>query len=199
MSTPGRTSTILRSLGLTAAAAMLLAACNGSGGNPTVGPASVGPSAAGPSAATSAAAPSAPAAESAAPSMAASPGSSGGTTPYTINLTSGASGTYLTGTGGMALYVYKKDSNGKSACTSSNCVANWPPFTVRAGQSPQAGDGVTGALATFKRADGKKQISYNGQPLYYFAGDTQQGDTNGANVSPDWSLAAPKVKSRPGY
>jgi predicted lipoprotein with Yx(FWY)xxD motif len=196
MSGSGRTA-FLRSLGLTAAAALLLAACNGSGGNPTIGPASVGPSAAGP--ATSAAAPSEPAAGSAAPSAAASPASSGGVTPYSINLTSDASGTYLTGVGGMALYVYKKDSTQKSACTSSNCMANWLPFKPTGGKPPQAGDGVTGAIATFKRSDGAKQVSYNGQPLYYFAGDTQQGDTNGANVSADWTLAVPKVKTRPGY
>ncbi len=46
--------------------------------------------------------------------------------------------------------------------------------------APQAGSGVKQSLlSTIKRADGTKQITYNGHPLYYFAGDTSAGDANG--------------------
>ncbi len=116
---------------------------------------------------------------------------------YTIGLGSGSAGTYLTDSNGNSLYVYKKDSQGKSACTSSNCTTNWPPLTVDGGGAVAGDTGVTGTFATFPRPDGKMQVTWNGAPLYSFAGDSKSGDTNGVGVSPDWSLAAPKA--RPGY
>jgi predicted lipoprotein with Yx(FWY)xxD motif len=140
--------------------------------------------------------PSGSAGGSPAPSSAASPAASSAGSVHTVDLVSSAPA-HLTGDKGLALYVFKKDGPSTSACTSSNCVANWPPFTVKAGESAEAGTGVAGTIATFARPDGAMQVSWNGQPLYYFAGDTKQADTNGASVSPDWSLAAPKARS--GY
>jgi predicted lipoprotein with Yx(FWY)xxD motif len=126
----------------------------------------------------------------------ASPAASTAGSVHTVDLVSSAPA-HLTGDMGLALYAFKKDGPSTSACTSSNCVANWPPFTVKAGETAAAGTGVTGTIATFARPDGSMQVSWNGQPLYYFAGDTKPADTTGANVSPDWSLAVPKA--RPGY
>ncbi len=132
-----------------------------------------------------------------APSTGASPAASSGSPVYTIGLATGSSGSYLTGEDGRSLYVYKKDSQSKSACTSSNCTTNWPPLTIDGSGTVAAGSGITGKIATFARPDGSMQVSWNGVPVYFFAGDTKSGDTNGSGVSPDWSLAAPKV--RPGY
>jgi predicted lipoprotein with Yx(FWY)xxD motif len=45
---------------------------------------------------------------------------------------------------------------------------------------PTAGNGVMSSLlATTKRANGTKQVTYNGHPLYRFAGDTAPRQTNG--------------------
>ena len=50
--------------------------------------------------------------------------------------------------------------------------------------------GVTGTLATVPRTDGSgAQVSYNGDPLYYYAGDTAAGQTNGDGVGGVWHLA----------
>jgi hypothetical protein len=38
-------------------------------------------------------------------------------------------------------------------------------------------------LGTAKRRDGKIQLTYNGWPLYTYAGDSKAGDTTGQGVS----------------
>jgi predicted lipoprotein with Yx(FWY)xxD motif len=97
----------------------------------------------------------------------------------------------VAGSSGMTVYTFTSDvaGNGKSACN-GGCLAKWPPLTVAAGAAPSAGDGVTGALATITRADdGTLQVTYNGLPLYFFAGDHAPGDTNGSY--PNWNLVKP--------
>jgi len=109
---------------------------------------------------------------------------------YTVNAATGAVGAYLTGEGGMTLYVKQDDSTTATSCT-GGCLDNWPPFTVEAGAQGAAGAGVSGTLATFARPEGTTQVTYNGQPLYYFSGDTAAGDTNGQGLAGVWSVAAP--------
>lgn len=88
-------------------------------------------------------------------------------------------------------YIFKKDTTpGTSACSGS-CATNWPPFTTTSPATLKAGAGVTGTLATIKRDDGTDQVTYNGAPLYYFAGDSKAGDSNGQNVGGIWFIAAP--------
>jgi predicted lipoprotein with Yx(FWY)xxD motif len=139
------------------------------------------------SAAASAAAPSAAAPSAAAPS-AASSGAAGEV--YEVDVATGAMGKYLTGEDGKTLYVFTADSANKSACADA-CATNWPPFTIDADESVKAGEGVTGALTTFARADGKMQVAINGLPLYYFAKDAKAGDTNGQGLNGKWFAADP--------
>ncbi|HET8541093.1 MAG TPA: hypothetical protein VFL83_14560 [Anaeromyxobacter sp.] len=97
-------------------------------------------------------------------------------------------GSYLTDASGMALYVFKKDSPGKSACA-GDCVARWPLYArekVAATGSLRAED-----FGTITRDDGKPQTTYKGMPLYYFAGDKAASDTNGQGVKDVWFLATP--------
>jgi len=95
---------------------------------------------------------------------------------------------YLTDAKGMALYTFKKDEAGKSACA-GDCAVSWPPFH-------QEKVGVTGDLqesdfATITRDDGKTQTTYKGMPLYYFARDAAPGDTKGQGAKELWWLAKP--------
>src|SRR5581483_2981787 len=41
------------------------------------------------------------------------------------------------------------------------------------------------------RADGSKQVTYNGMPLYYWQGDKAPGDTTGQGVGNVWWVVAP--------
>lgn len=107
-----------------------------------------------------------------------------------VGAATGTIGAYLTGGHGLTLYTFKPDSANTSTCTDA-CAQAWPPFTIGADDTLEAGDGVSGALTTFARADGTLQIAYNGAPLYYFAKDTQPGDTNGQGLGGAWFVAKP--------
>ena len=61
-------------------------------------------------------------------------------------------------------------------CTNS-CTSIWPPLL--ASGTPKAGAGVSGTLGTVTRPDGKRQVTYNGKPLYRFSLDPQPGASTG--------------------
>jgi predicted lipoprotein with Yx(FWY)xxD motif/uncharacterized cupredoxin-like copper-binding protein len=100
-----------------------------------------------------------------------------------------ALGSILTDPRGMTLYMFTKDTTpGQSTCY-DKCAQSWPPFTV---SEPLGLPGrVDGELTTITRTDGTTQIAYNGMPLYYFAKDTQPGDTNGQEVGDVWYVVHP--------
>lgn len=131
---------------------------------------------------------------SSAPSgAAATPGTSGGASGgdvYTVAVANGSVGAFLTGEDGKTLYLFTADQANTTACTDA-CAAKWPPFALETGETVKAGDGVTGTLATFARPDGTTQVTINGLPLYYFAGDTKAGDTTGQGFGGKWFVADP--------
>jgi len=96
-------------------------------------------------------------------------------------LTATVSGTkVLTNAKGFVLYWFVPDTSTTSNCSGS-CATYWPPVTGPA----TAGTGVTGTLGTITRSDGTKQATYDGHPLYTYAGDTAPdvAKGNGLNVS----------------
>ncbi len=102
--------------------------------------------------------------------------------PSTVSTSSSAElGSFLTGFNGMTLYTFTKDSPGTSNC-SGQCAVNWPPLTIRNGESVLPGKGVLEGLGLIDRADGTSQITYNSWPLYYWIKDAKPGDTTGQNV-----------------
>jgi len=97
-------------------------------------------------------------------------------------------GKFLTDAKGMTLYIFKKDSPGKSACAGP-CVEKWPLYYMEKVAVP---DGVkAGDFGTITREDGKKQTTYKGMPLYYFAGDKKSGDVTGQGMGGVWYVANP--------
>jgi predicted lipoprotein with Yx(FWY)xxD motif len=82
--------------------------------------------------------------------------------------------TVLTDAKGLTLYWFAPDTPAASRCTGP-CAAYWPPVTG----TPKAGPGVTGTLGTIKRSGGGAQATYNGHPLYTYAGDSAPGQARG--------------------
>src|SRR5436190_1363857 len=59
---------------------------------------------------------------------------------------------------GRTLYLFEKDHNGKSSCTTA-CLTYWPP--VVSPGTPRAGTGVhKSMLGVTKRPDGRRQVTY---------------------------------------
>jgi predicted lipoprotein with Yx(FWY)xxD motif len=99
----------------------------------------------------------------------------------TVSVASTGLGKVLVDSQGRTLYLFQQDTGTKSTCTGA-CAGQWPP--LRAGGKPTAGDGATASkLGTTPRSDGKPQVTYDGHPLYTFAGDSNAGDTNGQGIN----------------
>ena len=80
----------------------------------------------------------------------------------------------LTNSAGMTMYWFAIDTPTASKCTGS-CATYWPPV-----KGPlTAGSGVTGTLGTITRPDGTTQATYDGHPLYTYAGDSAPGQARG--------------------
>ena len=86
--------------------------------------------------------------------------------------------TVLTTAKGLTVYWFAPDTPARSTCYGT-CAGYWPPVTG----TPSAGPGVTGKLGTIKRSDGTTQATYNGHPLYTYAGDTAPGQAFGNNLN----------------
>ena len=98
-------------------------------------------------------------------------------------------GTILVDDKGRALYLFTRDEASTSNCN-GGCALAWPPLVTA--NAPVAGDGVNGALlATTARAGGYTQVTYKGQPLYYFVRDGAPGDTAGQASGNVWFLLRP--------
>jgi predicted lipoprotein with Yx(FWY)xxD motif len=98
-------------------------------------------------------------------------------------------GSFLVDSKGMTLYIFTNDTPNTSNCN-AGCTGNWPPLLTSG--APTAGDGVTASmLGTTTRSDGTTQVTYNGAPLYYFAGDKAAGDTNGEGKAGSWYVMTP--------
>jgi predicted lipoprotein with Yx(FWY)xxD motif len=100
-----------------------------------------------------------------------------------------ALGPFLTDKGGRTLYMFAKDSENHSVCY-GGCANTWPPLLVGGGVEPSP-DGIGGTLGVAVRNDGNRQVTYGGKPLYYFAPDTNPGDTKGQGVGSVWFVVAP--------
>jgi predicted lipoprotein with Yx(FWY)xxD motif len=97
----------------------------------------------------------------------------------------------------QAVYIFERDPKGRSVCYGA-CAKAWPPvFTYG---KPVAGRGVSERLlGTVKRRSGKRQVTYAGKPLYYYAHEGR-GEVLCHNVNLNggfWWVVGPDGKRRP--
>ena len=149
-----------------AAAGALTAACSSGGYNSTAAPA--------PAATT-------------APAGAAQ-GAAQGTALMVAN--SSTLGQIVTNSAGMTLYRFDNDTNNPptSNCTGA-CQGLWPPATATGSINLTGVD--KSLVGTITRADGTKQLTLAGWPLYTYAGDTKPGQTTGQGVGGTWFAVTP--------
>jgi predicted lipoprotein with Yx(FWY)xxD motif len=91
-------------------------------------------------------------------------------------------GQILTDPAGKTLYIWDRDEMGVSNCY-DQCATNWPPLTTMV---DPMGMMMEGPISVLTRRDGSRQWAWNGQPLYYYARDTEPGDTTGQGVGGTW-------------
>lgn len=78
-------------------------------------------------------------------------------------------GTILFDDTGQAIYLFDVETTSEPRCYGS-CADAWPP--VLTDGPALAGEGVVGSLlGTTSRTDGTTQVTYDGQPLYFYANE----------------------------
>jgi predicted lipoprotein with Yx(FWY)xxD motif len=82
---------------------------------------------------------------------------------------------------GFVLYAFTKDPRSRSACSGA-CAAAWPPYVVRGALRAETGIKAS-LLGTTRRANGSRQVTYAGRPLYFYVGDKRPGQILCQNVS----------------
>jgi len=110
----------------------------------------------------------------------------------TVGTATSSLGRILVNAGGRTLYLFEKDTKSHSAC-SGVCARYWPPLLTTA--KPTVGGAVKQSLLGItRRADGTRQVTYAGHPLYRFVQDTKPGQTNGQGLKlsgAEWYVLSP--------
>lgn len=101
-------------------------------------------------------------------------------------------GTFVADGAGRTLYRFDNDSAAppRSTCNGS-CAKTWPPLLIKSpgkiyptGINPKI-------LGYVERADGHCQVTINGWPVYYFAGDKKAGEFKGQGIKGTWFAVTP--------
>jgi predicted lipoprotein with Yx(FWY)xxD motif len=81
---------------------------------------------------------------------------------------------------GRTLYRFTAEAEGLPICTGA-CAGTWPPALA------STAAGLPEHVATVRRPDGDElQLTYDGHPLYRYAGDRSKADANGQGVGGQW-------------
>jgi predicted lipoprotein with Yx(FWY)xxD motif len=91
-------------------------------------------------------------------------------------------GQVMVGSEGHTLYAFSGDSPQESTCEGA-CAKAWPPLLVEHGEPEPSNGAAAARLGTIQRADGSRQVTYAGHPLYSYSGDQKPGEASGQGVS----------------
>jgi len=143
---------------------------------------------------------------------AAGSGPDGGDPDTTVTIRDADGTDVLADPSGLTLYTSDQEQ-GTALCTSDACTAIWEPLTVPKGEQPTATGQVSDELGTLTRADGSRQVTLDGRPLYTFSLDHGPGHLNGEGqedsfdgtdfvwhaATPSGSAPATDMPGGPGY
>jgi predicted lipoprotein with Yx(FWY)xxD motif len=110
----------------------------------------------------------------------------------TVSTATSKLGRILVDSRGRTLYLFEKDTRGRSACAGT-CASYWPPLLIK-GKPTTGGAAKKALLGITRRVDGTRQVTYAGHPLYTFVQDTKPGQTNGQDLhdfGAGWYVLAP--------
>ena len=117
--------------------------------------------------------------------------------PTKITVRDSRFGTMLFGPRRQAIYGFARDRRNVSRCYGA-CAKAWPPVYTKG--KPVAGRGVKRSLlGSIRRRDGRRQVTYAGKPLYYYAHEGP-GQVRCHNVYLNgglWWVIGPSGKRRP--
>jgi predicted lipoprotein with Yx(FWY)xxD motif len=85
---------------------------------------------------------------------------------------------------GYTLYTFAYDSINKSTC-SGTCASTWPPFILNSDEMTVPKP-ILHRIGILARNSTAIQLTFDGMPLYYYAGDANPGDTNGQGIDGKW-------------
>ena len=86
---------------------------------------------------------------------------------------------------GQVVYIFDKDTKGGTPACTGSCASTWLPVTG----NPMASTGTTGlgTLGTVSDANGAKQVTYNGMPLYTYKGARALA-VSGNGIGGEWHV-----------
>ena len=92
-------------------------------------------------------------------------------------------GSILENGAGYVVYGFSPDKPGKDTCQAIHeCLDLWP--AVLAPHTLRLGSGVKRSLVgSIRLSNGKRQLTYNGWPLYTYVSDTHPGETSNINIA----------------
>jgi predicted lipoprotein with Yx(FWY)xxD motif len=82
---------------------------------------------------------------------------------------------------GRVVYTFDPDTTNVSNCYDA-CARTWPPVIMQSAAGLQAPMGVT------KRKTGELQLTMEGNPLYFYIGDSAAGDIKGDGLGNVWHI-----------
>ncbi len=103
-------------------------------------------------------------------------------------------GEVVTDQNGLTLYRFDKDKAKPSVSNCNDaCAMTWPPALGEPASVQLRGVDMA-LVGAVTRADGTKQLTLNGWPLYTYAKDTAPGEALGQGVGKTWFAATPQGK-----
>ncbi len=104
-----------------------------------------------------------------------------------VTTSAGATKTVLVTATGLTLYYHTPDT----ATSVFTDASTWPPL-LAGSSAPSSSTSLAGTLAVLNDANGA-QVTYNGHPLYTFAGDSGPGQATGDGLGGVWYVATPDL------